>query len=93
MTGATITTNLLPAFVYNPDLDPHRHNPAMHYRIVRTPNGRGFAVACVQDFDYFDYADGQFVDYVAYDSEDDALDALPAALQRATVAAILLALI
>ena len=61
---------------YNPDLDPNRGNPDVHYRLYWSKRDQALVVICVQDFDYFDYDDNCFIDYVAYDTEVDADRAL-----------------
>jgi hypothetical protein len=72
----------------DPDLDPNRSNPDVHYRLYLTRDG-ALSVICVQDFDYPDYDDARFVTYRAWDTEAAAVAAIEtlwqeyATLQRA----------
>lgn len=59
----------------DPDTDPHRRDPEVHYRLYDSPN-QGPTVICVQDFDYPDYAADRFMTAEAYTTETEAEQAL-----------------
>jgi hypothetical protein len=53
------------------DIDLHRFNPDVHYRIYLGRDGKA-TVICVQDFDYPDYDEARFLSPDAWDDEADA---------------------
>lgn len=64
-------------FNLDPDLDPNRNNPDVHYRLYLHPT-RGLTVICVQNFDYPDYDATRLVSYQAWDTEHGATYAIVA---------------
>jgi hypothetical protein len=62
-------------FNLDPDLDPNRSNPDVHYRLYLSIRF-GLTVVCVQDFDYPNYDAARFVTYQAWDTEQAANVAL-----------------
>jgi hypothetical protein len=70
----------------DPDFDPHRGNPDVHYRLYDS-DSYGLTVVCVQDFDYPDYDHRRFVSPEAYADERAAWRALDDLVERARLIA------
>lgn len=56
---------------YDPDNDPHRFNPEVHYRLYLGRDDKP-TVICVQDFDYHHYDPDRFIGNAAFGDEKDA---------------------
>ena len=54
---------------YDPDHDPNRFNPDVHYRFYLSHRENRATVVCVQDFDYRDYDQDRFIGPWAFTDE------------------------